>query len=211
MPLGTCDGQGPNSAASDVRQSSRQAREHQLSLATNQVGDGGCNSSVGDMHHEAVGLQFEKLSSKVRQRACARRTVRQAARVLFHIIQERLEILRWQAGIDAQHIRRAANHAYRRKVFFCVIGQLARGGCRAMRGHIALHEGVAVGGCPRCILRRNDPTAAANVVDHHRLSQDLGPTLTQCASHHVGAAASSHGYDVTNGFGGKSGLSLSVA
>ena len=77
-----------------------------------------------------------------------------------------------------------------------------------MGGHIALHEGVAVSGRTRRILRGNDSTAAANVVDHHRLAQHLGPTLTQCAANHVRTTAGSHWHDVSDGFTGIGRLGL---
>ena len=69
-----------------------------------------------------------------------------------------------------------------------------------MGGHIALHEGVAVSGRTRRILRGYDTAAAANVVNHHRLAQHFGPTLTQCSAHHVRTTAGSHWHDVTDGF-----------
>ena len=77
-----------------------------------------------------------------------------------------------------------------------------------MGGHIALHEGVAIGWRTRCILRGNHTAATANVVDHHRLTQNFGPALTQRTAHHVRTTAGSHWHDVSNGFTGIGRLGL---
>ncbi len=87
-----------------MRQCRGQAREHQLRLTPNKVSDGRCNASVGNVHHKAVGLQFEQFGRQMGQGPCACRAIRQAAGVLLHVVHEGLEILRWQAGVDAQHI-----------------------------------------------------------------------------------------------------------
>ena len=78
-----------------------------------------------------------------------------------------------------------------------------------MGGHIALKQGVTIGGSAGCCLAGNDTAAARLVVYNKRLLEQSPPTLGHGATHHVTAPTGHHGHDVANGFVGVCGLCVS--
>ena len=93
------DRQRPHAAGADVRQRRRQAGEHRLRLAADQVGEGRRDAAVGDVHHEGTDLLLEQLHRQVRQRALAGRAVADAAGVLLQVGDELLQRLHRQRAL----------------------------------------------------------------------------------------------------------------
>ena len=116
------------------------------------------------------------------------------------------EGLHRQRGVDHQHVGRAADHADGCEILDRVVGQLARGRAGAVRGHVALHQRVAVGRGAGRGLGRDHAAAAALVVHDEALLEQGAPALGHRAAHHVAAAAGSHRHDVADGFGRPGGL-----
>ena len=75
MPAVAGDRQRPHAARADVRQRRRQAGEHRLRLAADQVGEGRRDAAVRHVQHERTRLLLEQLHRQVRQRAGAGRAV----------------------------------------------------------------------------------------------------------------------------------------
>ena len=146
MALRTGDSQGADAATADVRQGRGQTGEHGLCLARDHIGGGRGDAAVGNVHHEGPGHRLEQLGRQMGQRTCARRAVRNFAGVFLDVIDERFDVFGRNIGVDHQHIGRAANHADGAEVLDRVVAEFAGGGRCAVCGHVALHQGVAIGG-----------------------------------------------------------------
>src|SRR5262249_49414858 len=73
--------------------------------------------------------------------------------------------------------------------------QLAHGGGGAMRADVAHHQRIAVRCRTRGRHRTDDPAAAALILDHDRLAENLAQSIAHPTCYQVDATARLHGRD----------------
>ena len=132
---------------------------------------------------------LELLARKVPDTADARCAVAPAAGLLFHQLDQRLQIGRGRVGRRQDHGPAAADHADRGEVGQRVVRRLAHVGHDRHRPRIGDVKRVAIGRRLGHQFGRNHAAGAGLVIHHDRLAQDLAQALGDRTDQVVGAAA----------------------
>ncbi len=185
MPRGAGDRERPDRPDLMCPEGRRKPRGDHLRVAGDEVGERGRDALVGDV---TIFMSTGCLKSSIVRCVSepGRPSRNRSCRVLLRVVDGFLHVFRRHRGADHQHVGRGADHAHRREFLHRVLGHLAR---RRIGPGVAtaLHQRIAVGRA-RAVSARDHASAAADVVDHHRLSS-LRPALGDRAPDEVAVAA----------------------
>ena len=176
-------------AGSDMRRGRRQAVEHQLDTAAEQVLRRGLCAAIGHVHDVDAAGDFQKLAGEVMQRADAAGAVVELAGPGFRERDVFLEIRDRQILVHQHHQRQAADDGDVAEVLARIVW-LVRHQRRVdrLRSDRGGEPGVAVGRRLRDRVRADDAAAAGPVLDQERLAELLLKFVGDGAGQDVGRA-----------------------
>ena len=192
-----------------MRRRRAQAIEHHVHIAGNQVLQGRASTPVRNVRDEGLGLQLEQLARQVVRGAATGGAIVQSPGVLFHEIEEGLEVGRLHFfGIDHQHLGHAGHLDQGHQVAFQVI---VEAGVHAGRNRVVNRPHEQVVAIRRSLgrnARAQSATGSTPVVNDELLARQLGKLGRHGAGERIGATASRKRHDQIHRFGGPRALGL---
>ena len=170
--LGAADRDRAHRAGAHVRRRRRQAVEHRLDAAAEQVLRRGLRAAIGHVHDVDAAGDLQELARQVMQRADAAGAEVQLARLRLRERDVFLEVRDRQILVDQHHQRQAADDGDVAEILARVVGLVRhQRGVDRLRGDSGGEPRVAVGRRLRDDVRADDPAAARPVLHHERLAE----------------------------------------